>query len=161
MAPTKENKTKDKEASEQAAEGAAGSKQQEEETMDKAKRTAGAIAASAKMPATVGGKMHPQNGGGKMASTKWREQAKRHQKSKDRVGTTKPAIRRLARRAGVKRIGGSMYDKVKTELEEYTGKLLQAALNYTECGKRKTVMVIDVISAAKQQGTTYYTTAHL
>ena len=46
-----------------------------------------------------------------------KEGAKRHRKqTKDNIkGVTKPAIRRLARRAGVKRISGSVYDEIRKD----------------------------------------------
>nr|XP_021500552.1 histone H4-like [Meriones unguiculatus] len=60
--------------------------------------------------------------------------AKRHRKVlRDNIqGITKPAIRRLARRGGVKRI------------------------SYTEHAKRKTVTAMDVVYALKRQGRTLY-----
>ncbi|KAL0721887.1 hypothetical protein Bca4012_036486 [Brassica carinata] len=61
--------------------------------------------------------------------------AKRHRKVlRDNIqGITKPAIRRLARRGGVK-----------------------DAVTYTEHARRKTVTAMDVVYALKRQGRTLY-----
>ncbi len=77
--------------------------------------------------------------------------AKRHRKVlRDNIqGITKPAIRRLARRGGVKRISGLIY-------EETRGVLKVDAVTYTEHAKRKTVTAMDVVYALKRQGRTLY-----
>ncbi|XP_021712205.1 histone H4 [Aedes aegypti] len=67
--------------------------------------------------------------------------AKRHRKVlRDNIqGITKPAIRRLARRGGVKRISsGLIYEETRGVL------------------KRKTVTAMDVVYALKRQGRTLY-----
>ncbi|POW03016.1 hypothetical protein PSHT_11863 [Puccinia striiformis] len=66
--------------------------------------------------------------------------AKRHRKIlRDNIqGITKPAIRRLARRGGVKRISGLIYEETRGVL------------------KRKTVTSLDVVYALKRQGRTLY-----
>eukprot|EP00889_Picochlorum_renovo_P000646 jgi/Picre1/27676/NNA_000640.t1 len=62
--------------------------------------------------------------------------AKRHRKVlRDNIqGITKPAIRRLARRGGVKRISGLIYEETR----------------------EKTVTAFDVVYALKRQGRTLY-----
>ncbi|KAL9703263.1 hypothetical protein quinque_006781 [Culex quinquefasciatus] len=64
--------------------------------------------------------------------------AKRHRKVlRDNIqGITKPAIRRLARRGGVKRISGLIYEETR--------------------GVLKTVTAMDVVYALKRQGRTLY-----
>ncbi|ODM86661.1 Histone H4 [Orchesella cincta] len=76
--------------------------------------------------------------------------AKRHRKVlRDNIqGITKPAIRRLARRGGVKRISGLIYE----ETREFS----KDAVTYTEHAKRKTVTAMDVVYALKRQGRTLY-----
>ncbi|XP_078284332.1 histone H4-like [Rhinoraja longicauda] len=73
--------------------------------------------------------------------------AKRHRKvlCNNIQGITKPAIRRLARRGGVKRISGLIYEDV-----------IRDAVTYTEDAKRKTVTAMDVVYALKRQGRTLY-----
>jgi histone H4 len=79
--------------------------------------------------------------------------AKRHRKVlRDNIqGITKPAIRRLARRGGVKRISGLIYEETRGVL-----KVIRDAVTYTEHAKRKTVTAMDVVYALKRQGRTLY-----
>ncbi|KAK4875704.1 hypothetical protein RN001_012126 [Aquatica leii] len=74
--------------------------------------------------------------------------SKRHRKIlRDNIqGITKPAIRRLARRGGVKRISGLVF----------LGNVIRDAVTYTEHAKRKTVTAMDVVYALKRQGRTLY-----
>ncbi|RCN30940.1 core histone H2A/H2B/H3/H4 [Ancylostoma caninum] len=71
-------------------------------------------------------------------------------------GITKPAIRRLARRAGVKRISGLIYEETRGVLRQFLEKVIHDAVMYTEHAKRKTVTVMDVVYAVKRQGYTLY-----
>lgn len=81
-------------------------------------------------------------------------------------GITRPAIRRLARRAGVKRIGagkraeGDVYDDVydytKDVLYEFLKTVLRDAIIYAEHAKRKTITAADIVSALKRDGKTLY-----
>jgi len=84
--------------------------------------------------------------------------AKRHRKVlRDNIqGITKPAIRRLCRRGGVKRINGLVYEETRGVLIVYLENVIRAAVTYTEHGRRKTVSVLDVIYALRQQGRTLY-----
>src|SRR5580700_1133535 len=102
--------------------------------------------------------------------------AKRHRKVlRDNIqGITKPAIRRLARRGGVKRISAMIYEEtrgvLKTFLEGVRGphsivhrgpqltraQVIRDAVTYTEHAKRKTVTSLDVVYALKRQGRTLY-----
>ncbi|KAG5223324.1 histone [Salix suchowensis] len=73
--------------------------------------------------------------------------AKRHRKVlRDNIqGITKPAIRRLARRGGVKRV-----------LKIFLENVIRDAVTYTEHARRKTVTAMDVVYALKRQGRTLY-----
>ena len=84
--------------------------------------------------------------------------AKRHRKIlRDNIqGITKPAIRRLARRGGVKRISGLIYDETRGVLKLFLENVIRDAVTYTEHAKRKTVTSLDVIYALKRQGRTLY-----
>ncbi len=84
--------------------------------------------------------------------------AKRHRKVlRDNIqGITKPAIRRLARRGGVKRISGLIYDKTRGVLKVFLENVIRDAVTYTEHAKRKTVTAMDVVYALKRQGRTLY-----
>ena len=83
---------------------------------------------------------------------------KRHRRvSKENIaGITKPAIRRLARRGGVKRISGLIYDETRTVLKIFLENVVRDAVTYTEHAKRKTVTAMDVVYALKRQGRTLY-----
>lgn len=71
-------------------------------------------------------------------------------------GITKPAIRRLARRGGVKRISGLVYDEVRGVLKVFLTRVVRDAVTYTEHARRKTVTHMDVLYALKRQGRTLY-----
>ena len=68
--------------------------------------------------------------------------AKRHRKIlRDNIqGITKPAIRRLARRGGVKRISGLIYEETRGVLKVFLENVIRDAVTYTEHAKRKTVL---------------------
>ncbi|KAG6948922.1 hypothetical protein JG688_00014868 [Phytophthora aleatoria] len=70
--------------------------------------------------------------------------AKRHRKIiRDSIkGLIRPAIRRLARCAGVIGISGLIYLEIKAVLRIYLTNLVQDAVTYTEHGNRKTVTTI-------------------
>ncbi|KAG7571198.1 hypothetical protein FFLO_00871 [Filobasidium floriforme] len=84
--------------------------------------------------------------------------AKRHRKVlRDNIqGITKPAIRRLARRGGVKRISGLIYEETRGVLKTFLEGTIRDAVTYTEHAKRKTVTSLDVVYALKRQGRTLY-----
>ncbi|XP_077995481.1 histone H4-like [Glandiceps talaboti] len=89
--------------------------------------------------------------------------AKRHRKVlRDNIqGITKPAIRpvafhSLARRGGVKRISGLIYEETRGVLKVFLENVIRDAVTYTEHAKRKTVTAMDVVYALKRQGRTLY-----
>jgi len=84
--------------------------------------------------------------------------AKRHRKVlRDNIqGITKPAIRRLARRGGVKRISGLIYEETRGVLKVFLENVIRDAVTYTEHAKRKTITALDVVYALKRQGRTLY-----
>lgn len=84
--------------------------------------------------------------------------AKRHRKVlRDNIkGITKPAIRRLARRAGVRRISGMIYDETRKVMRDFLEDIVQRASVYTEHAKRRTVTAMDVVYALKSKGKILY-----
>jgi histone H3/H4 len=84
--------------------------------------------------------------------------AKRFRKVlKDSIqGITKPAIRRLARRGGVKRISGLIYEETRGVIKQFIENVVRDAVTYTEYSRRKTVTALDVVYALKRQGRTIY-----
>jgi histone H4 len=71
-------------------------------------------------------------------------------------GITKGAIRRLARRGGVKRISGLIYETTRDVLRVFLENLIHDASIYTEHARRKTVTALDIVHALKRQGKTLY-----
>lgn len=65
--------------------------------------------------------------------------AKRHRKIlRDNIqGITKPAIRRLARRGGVKRISAMIYEETRGVLKSFLESVIRDSVTYTEHAKRK------------------------
>ena len=84
--------------------------------------------------------------------------AKRHRKVlRDNIqGITKPSIRRLARRGGVKRISGLMYEETRSILKKFLEDVIRDATVYTEHARRKTVTTMDVLYALKRRGQTLF-----
>ena len=85
--------------------------------------------------------------------------AKRHNKKTIRetiLGVTKPAIRRLARRGGVKRISALIYEESRIVLKTFLEHVIKDSVTYCEHAKRKTVTALDVVYALKRQGKTLY-----
>ncbi len=85
-------------------------------------------------------------------------ESKRHRKilQHNIYGITKPAIRRLARRGGVKRISGFIYEETRNVLRQFLMNLIQDAVVYTVHANRKTVCAKDIVYALKRQGKTIY-----
>ncbi len=80
-----------------------------------------------------------------------------HKKQRDvLLGITKPAIRRLARRGGVKRISNLIYEEIRTVLKAFLESIIRDSVTYTEHAKRKTVTAMDVVYALKRHGKCLY-----
>ena len=84
--------------------------------------------------------------------------AKRHRKVlRDNIqGITKSAIRKLARRGGVKRISGLIYEETRGVLKVFLENIICDAVTYCEHARRKTITAMDVVYALKRQGRTLY-----
>lgn len=100
----------------------------------------------------------PNNGRAKGSKGTGKGGAKRHQKIlRDNIqGITKAAIHRLARRGGVTRISGLIYEETRGALKSFLENVIRAAINYTENANRKTITGMDVIYALKRKGHTLY-----
>ena len=72
------------------------------------------------------------------------------------MGITKPAIRRLARRGGVKRISSQVYDETRSILQLYLEDVVRDAATYSEHSRRKTITALDVVYALKKKGKTLF-----
>ena len=84
--------------------------------------------------------------------------AMRHRKVlRDNIdGISKAAIRRLARRGGVKRLLGLIYVETRGVLKGFLKNLIHDAVAYTNHAGRQTVTAMDVVYALKRQGKTLY-----
>ena len=84
--------------------------------------------------------------------------SKRHRRVlRDNVdGIKKPVIRRLARKGGVKRISGRIYDLIRVVLKVFLENVIKDTIIYTENALRRTVTCLDVVHALKRQGRTLY-----
>jgi histone H4 len=105
-------------------------------------------------PTGVGlGKGKGAGGGGKV-------RPKRHSGKNMLVGNleriSKPSIRRLARRAGVKRMGGGSEVCAREALRDFVRTQIRDAVFYTDHARRKTVTATDVVRALKRNGRTLY-----
>ncbi len=95
------------------------------------------------------------SGKGKSAKSYGAKRVKRT--TKDVIlGITKPAIRRLARRGGVKRISALIYEETRIVLRNFLESVVRDAVVYTEHARRKTVTAMDVVYALKRQGRCLY-----
>ncbi|KAI9882291.1 MAG: Histone H4 [Watsoniomyces obsoletus] len=83
---------------------------------------------------------------------------RRHRKIlKDTIqGITKPDIRRMARRGGVKRISAAIYDDARAAMRDRLEALLRDIVSLVDHGKGRTVSVGMVIYALKRRGTPIY-----
>ena len=65
-------------------------------------------------------------------------------------GVTKPAIRRLCRRGGVKRLSSLIYEETRGVLKVFLENVIRDSVTFTEHCRRKTVIATDVIYALKR-----------
>ena len=69
---------------------------------------------------------------------------------------TSSAMRRVARRGGVKRLARLTYDEVRGVVHDFVKKLVSDAIAYTQHRRAGTVVAMDVINALKRQGRQLY-----
>ena len=62
----------------------------------------------------------------------------------------------MARRGGVKRISGLMYEETRGVLKVFLENVIRDTIVYTEHARRKTVSVQDVLYALKRRGSPLY-----
>lgn len=84
--------------------------------------------------------------GGKVAAKRHRRQ----QQATDKI--SKPSLRRLARRGGVKRLGAAVYPEMSSIARSYLEVVLGHSIVYANHAKRKTVTCIDILFALKRLG---------
>jgi hypothetical protein len=62
----------------------------------------------------------------------------------------------MARRGGVKRLTGTIYEETRSVLKLFLENTIKDAVTFTEHGRRKTITAIDVVLALKKAGRTLY-----
>lgn len=130
----------------------------EQDDIDKANRAAWEKEAAEKEAAQAAKVRPTPRGRGKGGKGLGKGGAKRHRMFlRDNIqGITKPAIRRLARRGGVKRISGLIYEETRGVLKVFLEGVIRDAIEYTTHARRKTVNAIDIVYALKRQGRSLY-----
>jgi histone H4 len=82
--------------------------------------------------------------------------AKRHRKqaaASEQI--SKSAIRRIARRAGVRRVGGGCFNDINNAGRTYIKDVLSIAFVYATHAKRKTITCSDILYSLKRMGVKY------
>lgn len=98
-------------------------------------------------------------GKGKLGKQASKGKAKRHVKKTvdtKHYQVSKGALRRLARRGGVKRISDNSYGAMREFADAMLVRVTKDSIVYAESAKRKTVTAMDVVYALKKNGKTLY-----
>jgi histone H4 len=99
-------------------------------------------------------------GKGKVGKQASKGKAKRLQPKKnvsaEVIQITKGALRRLARRGGVKRISDNSYTAMRDFADSMLTKITRDSIVYAESAKRRTITAMDVVYALKKNGKTLY-----
>lgn len=85
--------------------------------------------------------------------------AKRHSKvlRETIYGISKPAVYRLCRRAGVKRLKGSLIvGEIRGRIRAFLERLVKDAIAHTAHARRKTILTVDVARALRRRGRPLY-----
>lgn len=107
----------------------------------------------ASLPASL---EHKMSGRGKGGKGKGKTLGKRHEKIKERIGLSKPAVKRIGRRAGVQRISKGAVEMVNGIAQLFLEKLVNYGGEYTRHSKRKTIMADDINVALKRYNIRLY-----
>ncbi|KAF5140464.1 histone h4 [Vairimorpha ceranae] len=82
--------------------------------------------------------------------------AKKHRKiASNEESISKPAIRRLARRAGVSRVGSGCFNEIRVAAKSYMTGIISYSFVYANHAKRKTITCSDVLYSLKKMGVKY------
>ena len=73
-----------------------------------------------------------------------------------RRGIGRGALRKLAKKAGVYRMGGDVLEQARELTITFMRKIINNAITYAEYSNRVTVMTIDVLHSLKLNGGTLY-----
>jgi histone H4 len=99
-------------------------------------------------------------GRGKNAKLASKNKAKRTMKDADKElkngVITNGALRRMARRGGVRRMSVESHDQVREYIDDFLNKVVRDSLTYTEHRKGQTITAMDVVYALKKNGRVLY-----
>ena len=62
-------------------------------------------------------------------------------------GISRPALQRILRRAGVKRMSGSIYEELRSVMEKYMGGIIKDIVIFVEHDRRRTIQIDDLNAA--------------
>jgi histone H4 len=91
-----------------------------------------------------------------MASRSASKRTIAHAKPVPTAMVTNGAIRRLARRGGVKRISLATHHGVREYIDDFLERVVRDSLTYAEHAKRLTITAMDVVYALKKNGRVIY-----
>ena len=82
---------------------------------------------------------------------------RRHRSNRVRPNISRSCLKRLARRGGVKRIGGTVYETTRDILRIFVEQVVRCATIFAEYSRRRTITLSDIIYALKRtNGTVLY-----
>jgi len=93
---------------------------------------------------------------GKAAKGSAKKQLTGRAKSVSEGTVTNGAVRRLARRGGVKRISLATHQHVKTYIDDFLERVVRDSLTFAEHSRRVTISAMDVVYALKKNGRVLY-----
>lgn len=93
---------------------------------------------------------------GKMASRSASKKTASTKSAPIKYIITNGAIRRLARRGGVKRISLATHQGVREYIDDFLERVVRDSLTYAEHSKRLTITAMDVVYALKKNGRVLY-----
>jgi histone H4 len=100
------------------------------------------------------------SGKGKAGKIAAKGGAKRHIKDVKKIFSnsiiTSGAIRRLARRGGVKRISPTCYSGTRDYIDEFLDRVVRDSATYANYSRRTTISAMDVVYALKKNGRVLY-----
>ena len=114
-------------------------------------------ATSPRQPFTfMSGRGHAKNGKLPQVGHKGAPRRRRRVISDNISSISRSAIRRLARRGGVVRVSGGIYEESRGILLFFLENVLRDAVVYTEYAGRKTVSATDIVYTVKHRGQKLY-----
>lgn len=96
----------------------------------------------------------PSLGKGKVGNIK--RHLSRYNRRRPEGKISKSALKRLARKGGIKRINTLVYDDARNALRKFLFDIIRDSVTYAEHARRKTVKTMDVLYALKRNGRTLY-----